>query len=473
MWLFEKTKELAGDLASDRSGNFAVLTGVVASMLMLSVGYGVNVAQSYQLKSSLRNALDSAVTSTARDLTTGAIEEEDARKMVEAFLHANSDPKFATTDRFVLDSLVIDRTAKTIEATAYANVNLAFPIFSTNDPRVSMRSASVYSDKTIEVAMMLDVTRSMEKKGKIDKIDDLRKAATNAVKLLLANQDPKNPRVRVAIVPYAEAVNTGKLADTVFVEVEGGSNLPPAIDAPITASAEKRPDNCATERKDKDGKADFSDDSPYTERRNKSGKTYLARVNRDDRMDVCPLAELVPLTADVETLTRSIDEFRADGVTAGGIAAQWGYYMLSPKWRSAIQGAGMGDGPADHNTKKVAKVAILMTDGQFNTAFAGVRDSGEWNEQPQLYQGSKSRSYAESLCANMRNDGIDVFTIGFDLNNPKMRKSESDQAKTVLKNCSSPDTSSMKHYYEASTGVELDAAFKEIIKNVERLALTK
>jgi Flp pilus assembly protein TadG len=477
MRIFRKTIEFAGNLASDRSGNFAVLTGVVASVLALSVGYGVNVAQSYQLKSSLRSALDSAVTSTARDLTTGTIEEKDARKMVEAFLHANSDAKFATTDQFVLDKLTINRTAKTIEATAYANVNLAFPIFSTEDPRVSISSAAVYSDKTIEVAMMLDVTGSMKKDGEIDKIDDLRKAATNAVNLLLANQNQERPRVRVAIVPYAEAVNTGKLADSVFVEIEGGSNLPRAIDAPIAASVSERPDNCATERKDKDGKADFSDDGPdaprtYIDRRGRKN-TYLAKVNRDDRMEVCPQAELVPLTADIEKLTSSIDDFRADGVTAGGIAAQWGYYMLSPKWRSAIQEAGMGEGPADHNPKKVAKVAILMTDGIFNTAFAGVRDSEEWDEQPQLYQGAKSRSYAESLCANMRDDGIEIFTIGFDLNNPEMRKSESDQAKTVLKNCSSPDRSSMKHYYEVSTGAELDSAFKEIIRNTERLALTK
>jgi Flp pilus assembly protein TadG len=477
MRIFGKTKQFVRDLAGDRSGNFAVLTGVVASVLALTVGYGINVAQSYQLKSSLQNALDSAVTSTARDLTTGDIEEEEARKRVEAFLHANGDAKFATTNQFVLDRLVIDRTAKTIEASAYANVKLAFPFFSANDPRVSISAAAVYSDKLIEVAMMLDVTKSMEKDGKIDKIDDLRKAATNAVNLLLANQNPEKPRVRVAIVPYAEAVNTGKLAHSVFVEVEGGSNLPPPIDAPIAVSALERPDNCATERKDKDGKADFSDERPdarrtYVDRRGKT-KTYLAKVNRDDRVEVCPQAELVPLTADIEKLTSSIDEFRANGVTAGGIAAQWGYYMLSPKWRSAIQEAGMGEGPADHNPKKVAKFAILMTDGQFNTAFAGVRDSNNWEDQPQLRQGAKSRSYAENLCANMRDDGIDVFTIGFDLNNPKMGKSESDQAKTVLKNCSSPDTSSMKHYYEASTGVELDAAFKEIIRNVERLALTK
>ena len=31
----------------------------------------------------------------------------------------------------------------------------------------------------------------------------------------------------------------------------------------------------------------------------------------------------------------------------------------------------MGAGPADHDDRRVSKVAILMTDGQFNTAFAG------------------------------------------------------------------------------------------------------
>ncbi len=132
--------------------------------------------------------------------------------------------------------------------------------------------------------MMLDVTGSMGGQ----KIKDLKAAAENAVEALLDGQDPKSPRVRVAIVPYAEAVNTGKLADAVFVEKEGGSNLPPAIDKPVSVSAEDRPDNCATERKDKDGAADFSDDGPYTERKNKKGKIYLARVNRDDRLQSVP-----------------------------------------------------------------------------------------------------------------------------------------------------------------------------------------
>ena len=44
--------------------------------------------------------------------------------------------------------------------------------------------------------------------------------------------------------------------------------------------------------------------------------------------------------------------------------------MLSPKW--SRRAASVVVAPAAYNPKKVAKYAILMTDGEFNTAFAGV-----------------------------------------------------------------------------------------------------
>jgi Flp pilus assembly protein TadG len=462
--------------ATDRRGNFAVLTGLAVSTLALGVGFGVNVLQAYHVKTALRDALDAAVTSTARDLTTGVIAEKDARKTVEAFLTANTDGTFALGDAYVLDSLVIDRSARTVEASVSARVDLAFPLFFDNSPRVVVSSGAVYSDKKIEVAMMLDITGSMAKTWRADKIGDLKTAASNAVESIMSNQDPKNPRIRMSIVPYAEGVNVGALASTaVFAEKAGGPDLPPPIDQPLAASAGTPGDACATERKLRDGAADFSDDGPFTERRNNNGRVYLARINRDDRLSVCPQARLVPLTADKKQLLASIDSFRADGVTAGAVAIQWTYYMLSPKWRSAIQAASLGNGAADHNPQKVSKVAILMTDGQFNTAFAGVEDGPTSNDRynPRLKQGNRARQYAESLCTRMKADGISVFTIGFDLDSPQMTRIEREQAKGVLKTCASTDTASVKHYFEASTGAELDAAFKKIIRNAERLALTR
>lgn len=459
-----RIRQTAGRFLGREDGNFAVVAAFGMSMIVMAVGFGVNVVQSYQVKMSLRDAMDAAITSTARDLTTGIIAEAEARPSVLAFLNANGDTRFITEGSFTLDSLVIDKAAKTVEGTASATVDLLFPLFSVKAPKVSVTSAALYSDKKVEIAMMLDVTGSMGGQ----KIKDLRAAATNAVTIALAGQDKDNPRVRVALIPYAEAVNVGALADeAVFVERPGGIDLPPLINAPISVSAVAG-DNCATERKMPDGTADLSDDGPWTERWDPKRKgDYFAKVNRDDRVSVCPTARIVPLTANTKKLTDTIKTFTANGVTAGGIAAQWGYYMLSPQWQPVVKNAGLGSGPAKFDPAKVSKVAILMTDGQFNTAFAGVSGT------PQLQQGARSRSNAEGICARMRDAEIEVYTIGFDLDNPSMSWTERQQAKSVLKNCSSPDKGTTRHYFEASTGAELDAAFREIIGNTERLALIK
>lgn len=467
-----------GGFARHSGGNFTILFGFTASVLALAAGFSVNVSQLYNARSSLQGVVDAAVTSTARDLTTGVIKEADANKAVRNFLVANSMAGILQPNQIVLDQLTIDRTANTVQADAHVDVALFFPIFGMGDTkRVTASTTALYSDKTIEVAMMLDVTGSMAANwwAKTDKIGDLQAAASTAVENLLDNNiDPQNPRVRVAIVPYAEAVNTGGLADSVFVEQAGGSNLPPPVPSAGTptpvadSSTPARPDNCATERKDKDGYADYSPDGPSTPRLNNQNRTYLAMVNRDDRMGTCPKPELIPLSADKQKLLTTIASFKAGGVTAGGIAVQWGYYMLSPTWRSTIVDARLGAGPANFDSRKVGKVAILMTDGQFNTAFAGGRGAPRSQNAGQM-----ARSNAENICDNMKRDGIEIFTIGFDLDDPSMTSTERDQAKSVLQDCSTADTSTLKHYYEAATGAELNDAFNAIVQNIERLTIAR
>ena len=472
----------------DRRGNFAVITAGISTMLLLSAGFGVNTAQLVLVRSNLMNALDSAVTSTARDLTTGVIPEDDAEKSVKSFLLVNGGTGFASADKINLDSLVVDHGKKTVTAVASVRVSLLFPLFGTDDQKIAVKSAALYSDKTVEVAMMLDLTGSM---ADHDKIGNLRTAATNAVKTMLDNQNPNNPRVRVALVPYASGVNVGALATDVYAETSSSSDLPPVAGSPllvaktkskllppfaiyksIVASAYPSSDTCATERKDRNGKADFSADGPDTIRTDKSGKQYYALVNRDDRlsgsgMNKCPDAKLIPLTTDEGSLLNSIKTFKANGYTGGAIAVQWTHYMLSSGWRSAIKDAGLGDGPADANPDKLSKVAILMTDGQFNTAYAGV--SGNKNNS----QGDVARSNAESICSNMKAEGIQIYTIGFDLDDKSMSATERQEARDVLKNCASDDTASSKHFFDVSTGPELNQAFQDIIGDTERLVLTQ
>ena len=475
----------------DTGGSFAVIAAVLCPLLVLAAGFTVDVGQIYSAKSNLRAALDSAVTSTARDITTGVIKEEDAEGRVLDFLAANGDLNVSNGNAIVIGDFTIDHTAKTVSAEAYVDVDLFFPVFGLPETqRVATKAAAIYSDKKVEVAMMLDVTRSMEKKGKVDKIGDLKAAARNAVETILKNQDPRNPRIRVALVPYASGVNVGTLAKNLYAETPSSSNLPPVAGSSllvektgsrklpsyadyltIVGKAFPRPDSCATERRGSDGKPDLSADGPQTVRTDSTGKEYYALVNRDDHLsgeglNKCPDAKVIPLTADTKPLLDSIASFEANGYTGGALGIQWTYYMLSHGWAQAISAAGLGDGPAEHNKKKVSKVAILMTDGQFNTAYAGA--SGSYNSQ-----GTLSRRNAEGLCSRMKAEDIEIYTIGFDLDNRSMSQEERDQAKGVLKNCATRDTSFIKHYFEASTGAELDAAFQEIISNTERLALTQ
>lgn len=426
----------------NEKGSFAIMTAAVLAALAMAAGFAINLAQLHSVKSNLRQALDAAVTSTARDITTGKIDVNDARDRVELFLKVNSDGDMIGGDRLVLDTLVVDKPSSTVEATAYVDVDLYFPLFGASDiRRVSNRSAAVYSDKKIEVAMMLDVTGSMGGQ----KIKDLKAAANNAIDAFLSGQDPAKPRVRVAIVPYANAVNTGALNNVVYSEQSYTpiTAEPPKLDDPVSASAYSAPDNCATERK---GLFQFSDANPYT-----------AMVNRDYRLAFCPSAVLRPLTADIAALKNTVKGFSADGFTGGHIGVQWSWYMLSPKWKDVLPKAAQ---PGAYDPKKVAKYAILMTDGEFNTAYAGVPKNGSPTNQATL-----SRTNAEKLCAAMRAEGIEIFSVGFQLTETS--------AKGVMKNCADKDTSSIRHYYEASSGTELNQAFLEIARNIERLAITK
>ncbi|MGT2464881.1 hypothetical protein ACVOMV_04815 [Mesorhizobium atlanticum] len=281
------------------------------------MGFAVNISQLYNARSSLQSVVDAAVTSTARDLTLGIITEADASKTVQAFLDANSAAGILQANQIVLDKLTINKTANTVQADAHADVGLFFPLFSTDSMRrVTASTTALYSDKTVEVAMMLDVTGSMAGQ----KIKDLRAAASNAVNSFLGGQSATNPRVRVAIVPYANSVNVGSLAaSTVFVETKPSERKQaPGNDDPKYVSASTRPDNCATERK---GAYQYSDAGPAVSMVNRD--LYLSAFAQQTNTAACPVATVQPLTANASSLNNVIKDLVASGGTAGHIGVQW------------------------------------------------------------------------------------------------------------------------------------------------------
>lgn len=510
----------------DRAGNFTVVAGVTMAMLSLAIGYGVNVAQIYNVRANLVASLDAALTSTGRDISTGVIKEADAAKTIKAFLAANgaTDVNNGNNKIVLVEPVTINRAAKTVKATAYVDVDAFLPLFGqANKTRVSTTAATLYSDKRVEIGLMLDVTGSMGPRGgpgtplngkPQTKLQNLQTAAQQAVKNLLSrNQPGVEPRVRVAIIPYSQGVNAGVLADGNYVEYTPNSSDPPSNllttlsdlldelglsgigigpvttqfgltqpgeperpvglavlnNPPSTLSAQQRArikklkkvlkttrkivdDNCTTERKIK-----FPGENPVFDPSADSPDT--AMVNRDQRLKgACPSAPVVPLTTDASKLKELIDDLQADGGTAGHIGIQWTRYLLSPSWGDFLEARVDGARPADYDDG-VRKIAILMTDGEFNAAYAGVPD----NERTSRDQETLSNDYAEKLCKAMKADDIEIFTIGFMLK----------AGKDILESCASPDKDSLKHFYDASNAEELNAAFDAITRNYEVLRLTQ
>ncbi|MDX8525202.1 hypothetical protein RFM68_11835 [Mesorhizobium sp. MSK_1335] len=393
------------------------------------------------------------MTSTARDLTLGVIQEADASKMVQAFLDANSTAGILQADQIVLDKLIVDKAANTVRADAHVDISLYFPLFSIGDmQRVTSSTTALYSDKTVEVAMMLDVTGSMAGQ----KIKDLRTAAGNAVDSFLTGQNASNPRVRVAIVPYANSVNVGSLAaSTVFVETKASDRKQaPGNDDPKYVSASTRPDNCATERK---GAYQYSDAGPDVSMVNRD--LYLSPFARQTGTAACPTATLQPLTANASALNNVIKDLVASGGTAGHIGVQWAWYMLSENWGSVMKAS---ERPAKMDPKKVAKYVILMTDGEFNLSYFDADSVDQvYNDAGKV----QTRTAATTLCSAMRDQGIEIFTIGFALTEKN--------AKSTLQSCASPDSGNTKHFYQAANGIELDHAFQDIVRNIDKLTVTR
>ncbi|MEO1199274.1 MAG: hypothetical protein AAFX39_08570, partial [Pseudomonadota bacterium] len=261
---------------------------------------------------------------------------------------------------------------------------------------------------------VLDVTGSMTG----EKIEALESAASAFVAQLLP-QSGADARIRIGIVPYAAGVNAGRYANR--VADRGGRGT------------------CMTERR---GSESNSDADPFSH-----------PISRDRRaVGRCPNAEIQPLTSDRRALQNVINDFEAEGYTAGHLGAAWAYYMLSPDWRRVWP---TRSDPDNFKTGDTIKIVVLMTDGKFNTYFDGVSDP--WGNQR-----TRSEASARAVCSNMKSDEIIVFSVAF--NAPS-------EAQRLLEDCATTNTD--EHVFVPETSEELIKDFVAIANAITELRVTE
>lgn len=357
----------------------------------------------------------------------------------------------------------------------------------------------------LEIALMLDVTGSMCDDGAGpcstgSKLDGLKSAANQLINTVVW-ADQSTYTSKVSLIPFSERIRitpdgapsplmakltgmpptwSGYVTEcTAGYDTsssgEGGGWVCTAETTVYKSNRVLMP--CVTERLYDTTGLDYSDDAPGTGRwlmghggdrmpyfidsseTTPSSQTGTASDPSTDwnYLDTAECGSIgkgdsmMPLTNDIAALQARISELSAEGMTAGALATQFSWFTLSPNW-SDIWGTDSAPGSyADLSQKnangspKLRKIAVLMTDGAYNTLRS-------WTDDPPATVSAD----AVKMCDAMKAKGIEIYTVGFALN--ELTAAEQSLAISTLQSCGS----GVDHFYNSLNVVELQGAFKAI-----------
>lgn len=444
----------------DRSGGVAIIFGFSVLALFASVGGAIDYARWFNARNKLQTAMDSASLAggralqlnTAGDVSTGINAAATYFDRMKPGNIIGGEPAFAVTG----GGTVLRGTVDFAVESPFLAV-LGFPMIPGRIISESVISAGGNAGTNLEVSLMLDTTGSMAGQ----KIIDLRDAAKDLVDIVVWD-DQSQYTSKVALAPFSQRVNVGdylaRVTDVQTTRVIGGNNL-----KGIT---------CVTERT---GPEAFTDAKPvgnntlnaYSADTGSAARNNAANYSSDG---VCTtsgwnpveIPAIMPLSSDKDALKQRIESLPAAGATAGSLGTAWGWYLLSPNWTGIWDSAST---PAPYsdltalNSKgqpKLKKVAVLMTDGVYNTYGGGGADAASVSEK------------AVTLCNNMKAAGITVYTVGFQLEGNQL-------AIDTLRACASrgetETAESTSYFFNAASGDELRASFRQIALALSTLRL--
>jgi Flp pilus assembly protein TadG len=451
----------AASFKQDENGTILPLTAIILTGLVLASGAAIDYSRYSSAKNVMNTALDAAILDAGIRLGEGQPVDQKFEDDFNAFFNVNITGRGGFTDNYTIVDFSADPDTGKVSATANASVDTTLMrIAGIDEMNISTESAGIFEQTDNEVTIMLDVTGSM--RG--SKIRALRSAASEAVNILLPKGD-KTRGMRVGLVPYASSINVG---NRIAREVTNNNDRPQLASAGAFASPSRNigTRDCVTGRGGRDASTDtfYQPSAPI----GSDERTVSRQLNSVFR---CPKAEIQPLTNNSNKLLNDIASIKAEGGTAGHLGVAWSYYMLSENWRPLWNQANK-PAPKSENANKIA---ILMTDGDFNTAFDGVnseyipgRTLGPFGDAQSI---QRSNKVAADLCENMKNDNITVYSIGFDLDNIADQTTRN-RAINLLDNCANDDKGGQVFFYRADNEDELREAFREIAKNISSLRLT-
>jgi Flp pilus assembly protein TadG len=233
-------------------------------------------------------------------------------------------------------------------------------IFGVSDINVNARASVPVIVPSLEIALVLDNTGSMNSSGKIDQ---LKAAATSLISTLMSSSSQYATEARISIVPFDTSVNIGKTNSSAsWIDWSGyGGN-------------QASWSGCVADRNQPH---DVENSLP-------TGDAFTWYPATD-----CGVSEITPLTSSLNTMNGKIQSMSAAGATNLTIGVNWGHAMLTPGGTLST---------ASVNKKYLTRYMIVLTDG--------VNSQNRWTGDAVQID-----ARARQACTNAKTAGIKIYTI--------------------------------------------------------------
>jgi Flp pilus assembly protein TadG len=513
--------------AADRGGSVVILFGFAAIIAVGVAGGAVDFGRWMQARHHTGKAMDAAVLAGARALQLKQSNPSAALVLAKQVYDSNISNRIRLTSDTISFVTADNNMAVTATGDAVLKTTLLGVLGITDLPVVTASKAKFPKAKitsggggssNIEIALMLDVTGSMCDNGEGPctsgtKLQGLKDAAKDLVNIVV-QIDQGTYTSKVALVPFSTRVRVGP-------DGGGGAAMQAVTNLPSTwtgwynectastgGGGSEGDGNwvctnyqaqhktnwkvmpCVTDRMYGWGGAyDYTDVSPGSghwmnahdgtrrmlawDGASLALTTGLGSQPADpadfwnynsvgECSDVAEANEIRPLSSDKTALAAHIDGLEAYGSTSGALGTAFAWYMMSPNWNNVWPSGSQSGNYSDltniqsNGRPRLRKVAVLMTDGGYNT----VRG---WKGQDQ--QGVSN--HAKQLCTNMKAAGIEIYTVGFALN--ELPPAERAIALDTLQSCGSD----LSHFYETINVQQLKDAFMEIAMSLTTVYLSE
>jgi Flp pilus assembly protein TadG len=481
---------------SEEGGAIAIAFAFAVPGFLAAAGIAVDLAQAYNVKARLGNALDKAA--LAAGSMTGS--NDSIQERAELFLEANYPADKIGTPY----DIEIDITDDFITMSASSHVDTSFmALFGYEYINVSERVVVAREVRGLEVVMVLDNTGSMSTNNNIA---TLRTASNNFINILFdAASDPDD--IKIGMVPYSSSVRVGRYGlgltpggaayGTSFVTLPSGvsyttnhssstgwygcvvehksTNYNAAASHVTNSYGQlwRTATNCTTSSncRGHGWDANVTTNDPYpndlpddfqgpwdiymygTVTRNCTGTCNPKYTfNRASQPNIyCPYANVMPMTSDRASLIANVATMQAEGATLSNVGMAWGYRVLSPDFPF--------EEGVEWDDQEWRKAILMMTDGE--TSMGGDYTS-YWFTSRNTIDNDDLDDRMLEICTDLKERGVIIYTVTFAAGVPAATKE-------AYRECASSESL----YFDAPSQASLIDAFEEIARQLAILHIVE